>query len=228
MNEKRSSSRGFTLVEMLTSVAIVGLIFVLIGYEFDASLANLLHTRSNRDMESSARVVMSKVTNRLRAATPWVFNPTPPLPGAPDPVILSPVPSTTPPGTSNVLTFYRVHPGSLVNASGVHLDSNLLPDPPYDKVTIQRTTCPTVGCKDLSPNYLVETSVDAFTGTQSETPIVLGKDVTNFSVTAAGNISPAQVDVSLTVISSGPHCDTKCSYTSNSSIWVGGDTVANQ
>jgi prepilin-type N-terminal cleavage/methylation domain-containing protein len=227
MPGKRISGRGFTLVEMLTSVAIVGLILVLIGYEFDASLNNLLHTRSNRDMESSARLVMSKVTNRLRGASPWAFNPSPPPSQLAHEVILSPVPAQSP-ATSNVLQFYRVHPGSLVTASGIPKDTNGLPDPPYDIVTIQRTTCPTIGCTDLSPNYLVETAVDALTGSQAETPLVLGKDVTSFSVTAKGAISPAQVDVSLSVVSSGPRCDNKCSYTTNSSIWVGGDTIANQ
>jgi prepilin-type N-terminal cleavage/methylation domain-containing protein len=220
-------NRGFTLVEMITSVAIVGLILVLIGYEFDASLGNLIHTRSNRDMESNARVVMSKVTNRLRSASPWVFNPSPPPTGSHQ-VILSPVPATSPPATSNVLQFYRVRPGSLVNAGGIHTDADGLPDPPYDIVTIQRSTCPTIGCTDPSPNYLVESAVDAQTLAQTEPPMVLGKDVTNFLVTATGPVSPAQVDISLTVASTSSRCDAKCSYTTNSSIWVGGDFLANQ
>lgn len=226
---KRSSQRGFTLVEMVTSVAIVGLILLLIGYEFDASLSNLIHTRSNRDMESNARIVMTKVTNRLRTASPWVFNPAPPPPPAGvHQVIMIPVPVTTPGATSNVLQFYRVRPGSLANPAAIPTPGNV-PNPPYDLVTIQRSTCPTPGCTDTSPNYLVETAVDAQTGAQSEPPLVLGNDVTNFSVTATGNLFPAKVDVSLTVVSPGPRCTPVCSYVANNSIWVGGDIIdANQ
>jgi prepilin-type N-terminal cleavage/methylation domain-containing protein len=226
MSSKRNSSRGFTLVEMLTSVAIVGLILVLIGYEFDASLSNLIHTRSNRDMEANARIVMSKVTNRLRTASPWVFNPGTPSGGV-DQVIVLPVPTASP-TASNVLQFYRVRPGTLANPGPIPTPLGV-PNPPYDLVTIQRATCPTTGCLDPSPNYLVETAVDSLTLTQSEEPIVLGKDVTNFSVLAPGNPNATEVDISLTVLSpSSQRCDPKCSYTTNSSIWVGGDQVENQ
>jgi len=94
-----AAARGFTLVEMMTSVAIVGLILLLIGYEFDASIASLIHTRSNRDDESNSRVVMTKVVNRLRTASPWVLGQPSPAPSSSpgaDPVILLPVPVSAP------------------------------------------------------------------------------------------------------------------------------------
>jgi len=202
---------------MLTVVAIIGLILLLIGYEFSAALENLIHTRSNRDMESTARIVMSKVTNRMRTATPWVFS-TPPA--DPSQVMVDPLPTGSPGASSNVLTFYRVHPGSLSNPAAIPSPGNV-PVPAYDVVTIQRSTCPT-GCADKSPNYLVETALDLTTGASSETPVVLGRDVTAFSVTALGSSGAAEVDISLTVTSTDPRCTPNCSYTTNNSIWIGG------
>ena len=213
------------MVEMITVVAIMGLILLLLGYEFDGALEHLLHTRSNQDMETTARVAMRKVTNRLRTATPWVFS------GAADTklVMLSPVPTNVLPGaTGPVLSFYRVRPASLSDPATIKQDANGNPILSYDIVTIQRSTCPTL-CGDPSPNYLVETAVDAATTTPTETPLVLAKDVSGFSVTALGpNGDQAQVGISLTVTSTSSRCTPKCSYTANNTVWVSGDPTSNE
>jgi prepilin-type N-terminal cleavage/methylation domain-containing protein len=229
MTRLKASARGFTLVEMLTAAVIIGLILLLIGYEFDAVLGHLLHTRANRDIESNARIAVNKVTNRLRTASPWVFNQGPfTAPFDVDTVIQQPIPASTPGTSSAVLQFYRVRPGSLSNAAAIPTPAPAnIPTPPYDLVTIQRTTCPYPKCIDPSPNYLVETAVDALSNTPSEPPLVLARDVSNFLVTATGDPKghAAQMDILLTVVTNDPKCNPHCSYTTESSVWVGGDQV---
>src|ERR1700680_843578 len=125
MMHKVPSARGFTLVETLISVAIIGLILLLIGYEFDAIIGHSIHTRSNRDMETSARLAISKVTNRLRTASPWVIGtPTPAPPAVAERVIINPVPTGAPGTTGRFLQFYRVPPGSLTNRAAIPSPGN--------------------------------------------------------------------------------------------------------
>lgn len=222
MRGKLASNRGFTLIEMIISAAIIGLILLLIGYEFDAIIAHSLHTRSNRDLETTARFAVNKVTNRLRTASPWVLG-TPVPPGGSAQVIINPIPAGAPGTTGTVLQFYRVHPGSLVNPAAIPTPGNV-PYPPYDIVTIQRSNCPAPTGVVPSPNCLVETATDAETGSASETPFVLANDVTAFQVTATGDSKgqSAQIDISLTVITTDLKCGPRCSYTTGSSVWVGG------
>ena len=222
---RRAGSRGFTVSELVIATAIIGIILLLIGYEFDRSLEHLLHTRQNRDLESGARLTISEVTNSLRTASPLVFTATPP----PDPheVIVNPVPVLTPGATATSLTFYRVKPGSLANPAAV-ATAGPIPNPPIDQVTIQRGVNPcNPGCGDPSPNYLVETAVNLQTGV-AETPVILGKDITNFSVTATGSSDAAQVDVSVTMTATDSRCEPNCAYTASGSVFVGGDSDLNQ
>ena len=223
-----ASSRGFTLVEMLTAAAIIGLILLLIGYEFDAIIAHSLHTQSNRDLETNARFAVNKVTNRLRTATPWVIGtPTPAPPGVPEQVIINPLPTGLPGATATSLQFYRVHPGSLSNPAAIPSPGNA-PYPPYDIVTIQRSNCPTPPGVTPSPNCLTETASDAQTGAPSETPLVLANNVIAFQVTATGDNKgrSATIDISLTVNTTDVKCarthDPGCTYTTSSSVWIGG------
>jgi prepilin-type N-terminal cleavage/methylation domain-containing protein len=228
-----AQSRGFTLVEMLTVVVIVGLIMLLIGYELDSTISGYFHDRNNMDTQTESRLVMTKVVNRLRGASPWEFfsAPSPSASGGPHQVILIPAPGPSPAPTATSLQFYRPHPGSLSLATAIPTSPAGAPDPPYDIVTIQRATCPFVGCKDPSPNYLVETAVDASTDLPSEQPVVLGSNVTDFTVSAQGNVSPALVTVSITVQNTAPGCHPAvpppspppfCNYTAQDTVWVGG------
>src|SRR6516162_10296296 len=93
-SKSRSQDRGFTLVEMLTVVVILGLMIVLIGYEFDSTISGYFHDRTNMDTQTQSRLVMTKVVNRLRGASPWEFasNPSPTASGQPHPVVIYPVP----------------------------------------------------------------------------------------------------------------------------------------
>jgi len=209
--------RGFTVLEVMTSVFIIGLILLLIGYEFDGALNKLLHDQSNTDMESNARLVMTKVSNRLRAAT--VDPQLPPGVGcSPKPcsndVILSPN------GTSNSLSFVRVRPGSLFDPTKITVTKNT-PTPPYDIVTIQIGTGSGVGSV---ADKLIETDVDAQSGLLISTE-TLGDHVTGFTVNNHGSTHDAAVDVTVTTASYSSRCNQKCSFTMTSSVYVGGSTT---
>jgi prepilin-type N-terminal cleavage/methylation domain-containing protein len=212
----KKSKRGFTLLEMMTSVFIIGLILLLIGYEFDGALNKLLHNQSNRDLESNARVVMTKVTNRLRAATV-----DPQLPTSPgcnpcaDDVILSPN------GTSNTLSFIRVRPGSLTNPASIPVDKNNNPIPPYDIVTIQIGTGAGVG---PLADKLIETDVDPTTKAVISTE-TLGDHVTAFQVDNHGTSKNGAVDVTITTSSYSSRCYQNCNFTMTNSVYVGGTTL---
>lgn len=203
---------GFTLVEMITVVAIIGLILTLLGLEFVSVVSDTLHTRANTDAESQARLIMSKVETHMRVAYyDYVNDPTP---TTPEPVAspLPPAPGVSPTPVPYV-TFYRVSAGGLSGAPatcGIQ-GTNGVPCPPFELVTIQRNPLNLEELDELITPYL--------TGVQ-EPPIVLGTNVTNFAVTPA---SFNRYDISLTVTEPSTHCaSNNCSFTLNDSVYVGG------
>lgn len=211
----KESKRGFTVLEVMTSVFIIGLILLLIGYEFDGALNKLLHNQSNRDLESNSRVVMTKVTNRLRAATVDPQLPTSGCNPCADDVILSPN------GISSSLSFVRVRPGSLTNPASIPTDKFGNPAPPYDIVTIQIGTGTGVGSV---ADKLIETDVDAISKAVISTE-TLGDHVTAFQVDNHGTSKNGAVDVTITTSSYSSRCNQNCSFTMTNSVYVGGTTL---
>jgi prepilin-type N-terminal cleavage/methylation domain-containing protein len=207
------SSRGFTLVEMITVVAILGLILTLLGYEFLSVISDTLRTRANTDAESQARVIMQKIDTHLRVAYyDYVDNPTP---KTVEPVV-SPLPQSSATPVPYVV-FYRVAAGGLANTTPQFCPAGTpiagAPCPPFELVTIQ--------LNPLNPGELDELITELPTMLQ-EPPIVLGSNVTNFGVTA---ISLDEYNVSLTVTqpSSPNHCaNNSCSFTLDDNVFVGG------
>jgi prepilin-type N-terminal cleavage/methylation domain-containing protein len=220
-NRKHKFVRGFTLVEMITVVFILGLILTLLSYEFLSVIDDTLRTRSNTDAESQARVIMQKIETHMRVAYyDYVDMP----PGSPIPVV-SPLPqgSATP---APYVVFYRVSAGGLANTTprqcGPGVGNSALtgaPCPPFELVTIQ--------LNPLNPGELDELITDLPSMVQ-EPPIVLGTNVTSFGVTA---ISYDEYNVSLTVTqpSSPNYCaNQNCSFTIDDNIYVGGGYLAAQ
>jgi prepilin-type N-terminal cleavage/methylation domain-containing protein len=210
----RRLSRGFTLVEMITVVAILGLILTLLGYEFLSVISDTLRTRANTDAESQARIIMQKIDTHLRVAYyDYVDNP--------NPLVAEPIVSPTPMPVSATpvpyVVFYRVKAGGLANTTPILCPKGYpiagAPCPPFELVTIQ--------LNPLNPGELDELITELPTMLQ-EPPIVLGTNVTNFGVTA---VSTDEYNITLTVTqpSSPNHCvDNSCSFTIDDNVFVRG------
>jgi len=201
---------GFTLVEMITVVAVFGLILTLLGLEFVSVVDHTLHTRASTDAESQARIIMSKVETHLRTA---YFDYTDFPSATATPAVASPLPasSATP---AAFVTFYRVTPGSMATTPPTCAPSSPLKGalcPPFDLVTIQ--------INPLIPGELDEIVTQLPSGVVEPT-IVLGTNVSNFGVTP---VSSNRYDLSLTVTEPSTHCSgDACSFTLNDIVYVGG------
>lgn len=212
-HQRSRRNSGFTLVEMITVVAVFGLILTLLGLEFVSVVSTTLHTRANTDAESQARIIMSKVETHLRVAYyDYVDNP----PGSPVPVAspLPPLPGASPMPTPFV-TFYRVSAGGLVGSGTPTLCTvqgvSNVPCPPFELVTIQ--------INPLKLGELDELITPVKSGVQ-EAPIVLGTNVSSFNILP---VSTSRYDVSLTVTEPSSHCvNDQCSFTLNDVVYVGG------
>src|SRR5579872_274965 len=194
-------NRGFTLVEMLTVLVVLGLVLSMIGLEFYGVVSNTLHTRANMDAESIARLGMSKVSNEMRLAFPDTTD------NLALPAVVQPAATAGP-----VADFFKVHQGSLGQPIPVCPALSLNPGapcPPYDEVVIQ-----------INPKVPGELD-EIITPVKGKTlpAIVLARNVTGFSVTPSGT----QYDVEITVTAPSSHCVSNgCSFTLDNAIYVGG------
>ncbi len=212
MTIKRAAqqSAGFTLVETIVAVSIVGLILTLVGLEFVGAVNHMLHTRADTDAESQARVIMSKVDTQMRSAYfDWTDFP---LPSASPYAVVSPQP--VPSATADYVAFYRVSQGGMTvpvpTASPGAVNAGA-PTPPYDLVTIEMSA--------TKPGELDEVISPPLGGPPSS-PIPLGQNVSAFVVTA---VPPNRYDVQLTVSQPSGQCaNNACSFTLNDTVYVGG------
>ena len=202
MAAKRRATRGFTLVEMVTVVAVIGLILTLLGLEFVSVVNSTLHSRANTDAESQARVIMSKVETHMRNA---YFDYTDfSVSGTPDPVI-SPVPGSS----AGYVLFYRTVPGQLT--PGTQTCGNNEPCPLFESVLIQMNP--------IVPGELDEIDTPQ-PGGPAQPTTVLGTNVSNFTVTAE---AADRYDVSITVSEPSGHCvNQACTFQLNDVVYVGG------
>lgn len=206
---RRRLSGGFTVMEMITVIFIIGLILSLLGFEFVSVIDKTMHTRANTDAESQARIIMSKVETHMRTAYFDYVDYNGPT-ASPNPVI-SPLPGSA---ATDFVIFYRVHAGALATTPPTACPAGPLvgaPCPPFDQVTIQFSP--------NTPGELDEDITEVSTG-NVEPPIVLGTNVSSFQVTG---ISPSQYQLTLTVSQPSGHCvNNQCSFTLSDVVYVGG------
>src|SRR5579872_4308126 len=200
-----AGSRGFTLLEMLTVVVVVGLVLSMMGLEFYGVVSNTLHTRANMDAETMARLAAAKVNKEMRLAAQDTTD------NLAQPAIVQPGGATKPtPGP--IAEFYRVQQGSLGQAipiCGGTINPGA-PCPPFDDVVIQ--------IDPKVPGELDEIVTPVKTGI-AETPIVLARNVTGFTVTPNGS----QYDLAITITTPSTHCVSNgCSFTINTAVYSGG------
>jgi type II secretory pathway pseudopilin PulG len=207
--QKRRHAGGFSIIETLIAVAVVGLILTLIGLEFVGVVDDTLHTRANTDAESQARLIMARVSTRMRTS---FYDVTDNIPG-PLPVV-SPVATSAP-----YVTFYRVRPGGLQGPIPLCTPGNAHsggePCPPFELVTIQMNP--------IKPGELDEIITPQPGGTAG-LPNILGRNVTSFTVTAQ---SSTQYNVEVRVSIPSSHCSgpaRTCTFTLDNVVYIGGLT----
>jgi prepilin-type N-terminal cleavage/methylation domain-containing protein len=198
-------ARGFTLIEMLVVVGIFGLILTAIGLEFSGVVSHTLHTRANTDAEGGARIMLTGVSDEMRAAFPDLTD----FPLGPPPTVTQPAVNSTGP----VAQFYRVHQGSLGDPiPACAAPNNLAPCPPFDVVTIQ--------IDPLKPGVL-EKLAQPVAGGGPSVRTVLGTNVTQFAVTSNGDGTRYSVDI--TVAAPSSHCrNNACTFTLDNVVYIGG------
>ncbi len=173
----RKRPRGFTIVEMLISMTIMGLVLALAVVEFAMVFNHNSLTSANITAEANARIAMAKVTNEMRQAMPDVTDFTTP----PYPMVVTPTapPASTAPGTAQTIQYYRVDNGSAgLTASPIPVDANGNPVPCYDLITL---TYDPVG-------QTITRTIQLVTNTNCTAPSttndVLARNVVGFTVSA--------------------------------------------
>ncbi len=203
---RNRATRGFTLVEMITVVAIIGLILTLLSLEFISVVNSTLHSRANTDAESQARVIMAKIETHMRSA---YFDYTD-FTGSPAPVI-SPIPGAS----AGYVLFYRSAPGQLSPAMNTCSDG--APCPQFETVLIQ-----------MNPKVSGELDeiITPQPGGAALPATVLGTNVSSFTVSGQGT---NRYDIALTVSEPSGHCThdpntgrDACTFSLNDVVYVGG------
>jgi prepilin-type N-terminal cleavage/methylation domain-containing protein len=201
-------TRGFTVVELLISMTIMGVVLALAIVEFVMVFNHNNLTGSNITADSNARVSMAKVTNELRQATPEItdFNTN-------WPVIVSP---TLGSGASASVEYYRADPGP-VGLNGVMPTGQFgNPLPCYDDVKISYDPAAHTLTKTVTPQTNSNCSGSASTS-------IIAYNIMGFNVQAmAGyNGTPTLFDIDLqTTASSGNYGI----YDLNTQVTLGYDT----
>lgn len=147
MNAQRNSRRrGFTLVEMLVAMAVMGIVMSFAAFEFRAVVFTYLNADSHLSAEQQARVAVAKV-NDLAYQASVVDNLDPSV--SPAPAIIQP--ASTPGPTLEYTKAQCLDESCLATPSGV-------PDPCYDTVSIFLVPDSALPNSDplLQPHNLVE------------------------------------------------------------------------
>lgn len=172
--------RGFTLVELLVSMTIIGLLLGAILVEFTQAFCHVALTQANLSSEQQARLAAAKVGNEFSQATQDITD----CGASPCKPLLAPLPSST---SAPSVSFYRARgldPGSMAidPASGA-------PRPSYDVVTISWDPTSQTISEYVVPAALYPAAPASVT--------LLARHVTNFGVS---QLSDAEFLVTVEVL----------------------------
>lgn len=70
-----SAARGFTLLELMVAIAILGLVMTMVAESFHAVASSKVHAEDRLAIDQSARLVMFQLGNELRGAVQTPFTP---------------------------------------------------------------------------------------------------------------------------------------------------------
>lgn len=161
--------RGFTTVELLISMSIMGIVLGLAIVEFAMVFNHNSLMQANLSADQNARIVMAKVTNELRQGMPDLTDsPTSTT------IVTSPLS-----GSASTVSFYRVHNGPGGLYTPVPTDVNNNPVPCYDLVTLAYDNV----AHTITKTVVLQTNSNC--STASTTTSVLARNVMGFTVTVA-------------------------------------------
>jgi prepilin-type N-terminal cleavage/methylation domain-containing protein len=160
-------NRGFTVVELLISISIMGIVLGLAVVEFAMVFNHNNLLSANLSAEQTARISMTRVTNELRQAMPDLTD----FPTS-NTVVTAPLT-----GSSSSISFYRVHDGPGGFATPIPTTLNGDPVPCYDLVTLSYDNV----AHTISKTVTLQTNTNC--STASTTTSVLARNVVGFNVT---------------------------------------------
>ncbi len=175
MMRKQTTKRAFTVVELMISMTIMGLVLALAVVEFAMVFHHNTFMQANMTADQTARIAMAKVSNEVRQGMPDETDFTPPA--SPPPIVTNPLPGASP---SQAITFYRVHNGTggLTDPVAIPTDVFGNPAPCYDTVNV--TYDPVAQTITRTITLVTNTHCP----TASTETDVLARNVTSFNVTA--------------------------------------------
>jgi prepilin-type N-terminal cleavage/methylation domain-containing protein len=174
MKTRANNRRGFTIVELLISMTILGLVLGLAIIEFAMVFNHNNLMNANLTADQNARIAMAKVTNELRQAMPDITD------SSTGTIVVTPTapPPSTAPAPVTTVSFYRVHNGAGGLVTPVPTSAAGDPTPCYDLVTL--TYDPVA--KTISKTVTLQTN--AICTTASTATTVLARNIVGFGVTA--------------------------------------------
>ena len=178
MMSTRAKTRGFTLVEMLISLTIMGIVLGLAIVEFVMVFNHNSLMTADLTADQNGRIVMSKVTNELREGMPDVTDFT--TPATPPPIVSEPTPAASA-APVQTISFWRVHSGAggLDDPVAIPTDANGNPAPCYDQVTL---TYDPVG-HTITRTVTLKTNANC--ATPQTTTNIIASNVSSFNATAS-------------------------------------------
>jgi prepilin-type N-terminal cleavage/methylation domain-containing protein len=178
----RTKTRGFTVIELMISMAIMGLVLALAIVEFVMVFNHNSLMTADLSADQNGRIVMAKVANELREGMPDVTDFT--TPATPPPIVSNPTPPAGAP--SQTISFWRVHSGTggLDDPIAIPTDAFGNPTPCYDQVslvydpaahTITRTVTLKTNAKCPTPSTttnIIASNVSSFGATAQSTNLI--------------------------------------------------------
>ena len=179
-SQRARTARGFTLIEMLTAMFVLGVVLTMTVTEFSYAIANFRWTNSHLDAETQARVAMARINDLMKMGTPNILDNTCITDELKCTVIEKAAPLINSTDGNTSISFYEVTNNT---ADGGHLspsmnhDASGDPEPTYNVVTVL-----------YQPPDLVEctTSVAAFEANPTQPCLNVSVQTIAFDVTAFG------------------------------------------
>ncbi len=171
---KQTITRGFTTVELLISMAIMGIVLALAVMEFAMVFNHNNLTNANLTAEQNARIAMAKVSNEFRQAMPNETDYTTP----PYPMVVTPTgpPVNVTAAPVTTVQYWKVHNGPGGLASPVPTNNFGEPVPCYDLVTLSWDPV----AQTITRTATLQTNANC--SVASTVTDILAYHVTNFSV----------------------------------------------